>query len=321
MRFESWYFLLLIPVVISLMFYQKHQHSIKYSNVQMLKKSGMGKTIKHKIGDVLITIALCSFVIALARPQVPNAIMPIQGQGIDIVTVLDVSGSMQSVDFEPNRLEVARETIQNFISARYEDRIGLVIFAGTAYTRIPLTLDHEVVQQSLSEVNTDSVSEEGTAIGMAISVGVNRLKKSEAASKVMILVTDGDNNAGAINPETASLLASELDIKIYTIGVGSDQTIMPYSYFGRTQYKTVESSLDEALLQGIADTTGGQYFRADEARALEGIFDEINQLEQTDFDRDKFQLYDEWAFLFIRMGLVFLLLGFFFKRYYFVQVP
>ncbi len=284
----------------------------------------MTRTIKHRIGDVLLTIGLCVLIVAMARPpQLPSNIMPMKGEGIDIAMVLDVSGSMESVDFEPNRLEVARKTIKDFIDGRYDDRIGFIVFAGTAYTRIPLTLDHEVVRQSLLEVGTESVSEEGTAIGMAISVGVNRLKKSQAESKIMILVTDGDNNAGgAINPETASDLARELDIKIYTIGVGTDETILPYNYFGQIRYQTVDSGLNEPLLKSIAETTDGRYYRAtDGGESLDEIFKEIDDLERTDFDREEFRLYDELAFDLIKIGLGVLLLGFFFKRYYYIQIP
>lgn len=321
MHFNNWYFLLLMPLALYLIFRKKQQETLKYSNINILKKAGMVKTIKHRLGDIFIAMAICAFIVALARPQIPTSMLPVQGKGIDIVMVLDVSGSMESVDFEPNRLEVARATIKDFVSERFEDRIGLVVFAGTAYTRIPLTLDHEVVQESLSEISTSSVSEEGTAIGMAISVGVNRLKKSEAQSKIMILVTDGDNNAGAINPETASQLANELGIKVYAIGVGTDETIYPVTYFGQTKYQRVASGLNEPLLQSIADTTGGQYYRALDEKALEGIFEEIDDLERTEFDRDRFQLYDEWAFGFIKAGLLFLLVGMILKRYVYIQIP
>lgn len=321
MRFANWYLLLLIPPAMAVLFLKQNRDAVHFSNVNILKKSGMGKTFKHRIGDVITALAMVCFIIALARPQLPAEVSPVRGEGIDIVMVLDVSGSMASIDFEPNRLEVARATTSDFIDGRYDDRIGLVIFGGTAYTRMPLTLDHEVVQQSLAQVNTDSVSEEGTAIGMAVSVAVNRLKKSESDSKVMILVTDGDNNAGAINPETASRLAADLGIRIYTVGVGSDETIIPYTYFGRTQYQTYETGLNEALLTYIADTTGGQYFRAEDENSLASIFEEINGLERTEFERDAFRLYDEWAFGFIVAGLLLFLFGIFFKRYYYIQIP
>lgn len=321
MRFEAPYYLLLIPLVLLPFLIRRHKTALDYSNVNHLKKAGLKKTYGHIYGKILIAISLCLFVIALARPQLPADLLPDTSKGIDIAMVLDVSGSMESVDFTPNRLEVARDTIESFVKERYDDRIGFIIFGGSSYTRVPLTMDHDVILSSLEEVTTDSVSEEGTAIGMAVSVGINRLKKSDGKSKIMILVTDGDNNAGAINPDTASQLAKELGIKIYTIGVGTDQTIMPYDYFGTTQYQTMDSGLDETLLINIADVTGGQYFRATDASSLQAIFDVIDQLEKTDMDRDTFMTYDEWAFAFIKLGLIFLVVGLGLDRYMYLQIP
>ncbi len=320
MRFSQWYFLVfIIPVI--LLFLLSGKQSLPFSNVGLLKQTGRASIIKHRIGRWFIAAAMCSFIIAMARPQIPTDVLPAQGQGIDIMMILDVSGSMESVDFKPNRLEVARETIDNFIDKRFEDRIGLVIFAGTAYTRVPLTLDHDVVKASLQDVSTASVGEDGTAIGMAISVGINRLKKSQANSKVMILVTDGDNNAGAISPDTAAQLASEEGIKVYSIGVGTDQTIMPVDFMGQTRYQTMDSGLNEPLLQSIADSTGGQYFRAADEEKLTATFEDIDQLEKTDFDQDEFMLYDELAFVFIKLGLLLMLIGIFLDRYLFIRIP
>lgn len=320
MRFSQWYFLLLIPVILFLMT-ERTKDAMPFSNVGLLKRAGLKKTMKHKIGRWLIVAALCLFAVALARPQIPASMLPNKGEGIDIVTVLDVSESMQSVDFKPNRLEVARSTIEDFIGKRFDDRIGFVVFAGTAYTRVPLTLDHDVVLQSLQDVQTESVSEQGTAIGMAVSVGINRLKKSDAETKIMILVTDGDNNAGTIDPETASRLAADLGLKIYVIGVGTDKTIYPVQFMGQTTYQTTDSGLNEPLLKNIAETTHGQYYRAMDEQGLEQIFEDIDQLEKTDFDRDTFQTYDEWAFFFIKLGLILLLIGIALDRYVYVQIP
>jgi len=281
----------------------------------------MKKTIKHKIGKFVTTAGLILLIVALARPQLMESNAPIQESGIDVAVVLDVSGSMQSVDFEPSRLAVALDTIDNFIKERPQDRISFVIFAGTAYTRIPLTLDHNIIRESLKEVSTDSVNEDGTAIGMAISVGLNRLKKSDASSKIILLVTDGDNNAGAISPEAATDLAKDLGIKIYTIGVGSDKTIIPAKILGRTTYQQVEGGLNEELLKYIADATGGQYYRARDPKALNAVFENINQLEKTEFDQDYFKQYTELAFFFIKMGLLLLIAGIFLDRCYYVQIP
>lgn len=320
-RLVSWYFLILIPFIIAIFFIKRKKSTLKFSSVQLLKNSGMKKTIKHKIGRYLIMISLILMDIALARPQLPIKAAPIQQKGIDIALVLDISGSMQSVDFTPNRLEVARDTMADFIKERPDDRLSLIIFAGTAYTRVPLTLDHDVLQESLQKVTSDSVNEDGTAIGMALSVGLNRLKKSDAPSKVMILVTDGDNNAGAINPTTAADMAKELGIKIYAIGVGTDQTILPVQVFGQTQYQQVQGGLNEDLLKTITDSTGGQYYRARDPKALTGIFDKINDLEKTDFTQQNYRQYTELGFPLIEGALLFLLAGIFFDRYLYVRIP
>lgn len=320
-RLASWYFLIFIPVILYLFLRKSKKSTLKFSSVKLLKNSGMKKTIKHKIGRYLILLSLILMVVALARPQLPMKAAPVKQEGIDIALILDVSGSMQSVDFEPSRLEVARDTMENFFKERPEDRLSFVIFAGTAYTRVPLTLDHDVLSESLQKVSSESVKEDGTAIGMALSVGINRLKKSDAPSKIMILLTDGDNNAGSINPNTAAEMAKELGIKVYTIGVGTDKTIIPVEVFGQTQYQQVEGGLNEELLKSIADTTGGQYYRAKDPKALSNIFTDINSLVKTEFTQENYKQHSELAFLFIKAALVTLLAGIFFDRYFYVKIP
>ena len=320
-RFANWWFLLLIPVVIYLFLAVKKKRGLQFSSVKLLQSAGNRKTIKHKIGKILILCSMILLITALARPQTTIRTNLIQQQGIDIAMLLDVSGSMQAVDFEPNRLEVARETIDDFIAGRTGDRVSLIIFAGTAHTRIPLTLDHNIVRESLKGVTTESVYQDGTAIGMAVSVGLNRLEKSDAASRIMILVTDGDNNAGTIDPVTASNLARELGIRIYTIGIGSDTLILPVDVFGQTQYQQYQGGFNEDLLKQIAVTTGGQYFRAMDSKAMAKIFDTIDELEKTEFDDDNFKEYNELAFLLVALALVLLTAGIILDRYYFLQIP
>ena len=320
-RFANWWFLLLIPVVIYLFLAVKKKRGLQFSSVKLLQSAGNRKTIKHKIGKILILCGMILLITALARPQTTIRTNLIKQQGIDIAMLLDVSGSMQSVDFEPNRLEVARETIDDFIAGRTGDRVSLIIFAGTAHTRIPLTLDHNIVRESLKGVTTESVYQDGTAIGMAVSVGLNRLEKSDAASRIMILVTDGDNNAGTIDPVTASNLARELGIRIYTIGIGSDMLILPVDVFGQTQYQQYQGGFNEDLLKQIAETTGGQYFRAMDSKAMAKIFDTIDELEKTEFDDDNFKEYNELAFLLIALALMLLTAGIILDRYYFLQIP
>jgi len=320
-RFAHWWFLLFIPVIIYLFIFVKKNRGLKFSSVKLLRKAGGGKTVKHIIGKIFVLLGVILLIAALARPQTAVKTDFIERQGIDIAVLLDVSGSMQSVDFEPNRLEVARETIDNFISRRTNDRISLIVFAGTAYTRVPLTLDHNIVRESLSGVTLASVGEDGTAIGMAVSVGLNRLKKSDAPSRIMILITDGDNNAGAIDPVTASNLAKDLGIRIYTIGVGTDTLILPVQGFWGTQYQQYPGGFDEALLEQIAETTGGQYFKAVDPQALSKIFDTIDSLEKTGFSDDNFKEYNELAFYFIPAALVLLFIGIVLDKFYFVQIP
>ena len=320
-RFASWWFLFLIPAAIYLFWFAGKRRGLKFSSVKLFRRAG-AKTVKHKIGKILVLSGIILLLTALARPQTTVRTDIVNRRGIDIAILFDVSGSMQSVDFEPNRLEAARKTINDFVSERLGDRISLVVFAGEAFTRIPLTLDHNVVRESLDAVTFDSVNRDGTAIGMAISVGLNRLKKSDAASRVMILLTDGDNNAGAIDPTTAAELAAEMGIRIYTIGVGTDKMLLPtQDMFGRTQIVQYEGGFDEKLLNFIADTTGGMYFRAKDPRALSQIFDTINALEKTEFEDENFTEYNELAFPLIQAALVLLLAGIFIDRFYFVQIP
>jgi len=321
MRFANWPYLLLIPVLLYLFSGKRKKAALGFSNISVIRAAGLKETIKGKIGRYIILAGLILFCLALARPQLLDQSLSLKREGIDIALVLDVSGSMRSVDFEPSRLEAARETMDKFIRERSQDRISLVIFAGTAYTRIPLTLDHNILRASLQEVDVTSVNQDGTAIGMGISVALNRLKKSEAESKVVVLVTDGVNNAGSIDPLTAARLASEMGVRIYTIGVGTDETIMPVYIMGQKRYQRYAGGLDEELLREIAETTGGKYYRARDPKALDNIFKEINRLEKTSFERDNFQQYRELAYPLILAGLFLILIGLFLDRYYYIRIP
>ncbi|MFW5972155.1 MAG: vWA domain-containing protein [Bacillota bacterium] len=320
-RFADWYFLLFIPLIIYLFFRKKKKDTLKFSSIKILKHGALKKTYKHIIGRALVVLAIILLITALARPQTSEEVGPIKQPGIDISVVLDVSGTMRSVDFEPNRLEVAKKTIEDFVTQRPGDRISLIIFAGTAYTKVPLTLDHNIVRELLQDVSVDSVNKDGTAIGMGISVGLNRLKKSDSSSKVMILVTDGDNNAGSINPDTASNLAKEMGVRIYTVGVGTDRTIIPVQVMGQTDYQRVRGGLNEELLKKISDITDGQYYRAEDSEALSQIFANINELEKTEFEQENFRQYNELAFLLMKIALIILLIGVFLDKYYYIQIP
>jgi len=324
-RFANWQFLVLIPILILYLlwvFKKKRKQGLKFSSVKLLHNADNKKIIKHLIGKFLVLLAIILSITAMARPQTTMGTDYLQKLGIDIAMILDISGSMQSVDFNPNRLEAARKTVDEFIAQRSSDRISLIVFAGAAYTRIPLTLDHNIVRESLAQVTTESINTDGTAIGMAISVGLNRLKKSDGLSRVIILLTDGDNNAGEIDPVTASKLAQELGIRIYAIGVGSDVSIFPVrDMFGQTHLRRVPGGFNEELLKQISDNTGGQYFRANDPEALSQIFETINKLEKTEFIDDNFREYNELAFLLIKVALFALMAGIFIDKYYFVQIP
>jgi len=314
-------FLIFIPLIIIAFFIKRKKSALKFSSVKLLKTHNIKNSFRHKIGKCLVALSSVLLVLALARPQLPQKDVPIIREGIDIAVILDVSMSMLSVDFEPNRLEVARKTIQDFIENRPTDRIALIIFAGTAYTRVPLTLDHDILRESLKQVKTESVNTDGTAIGMAVSVGVNRLKKSDSPSKIIILVTDGDNNAGTINPDTASELAKEMGIKIYTIGVGTDKTIIPTDFFGMTRYQQYEGGLNEELLKRIAETTHGQYYRVKDPKAMSQVFADIDKLEKAKFDEDNFKQYTELGFILIAIALILLVPGIFLDRYHYIRIP
>lgn len=254
---------------------------------------------------ILRTLAMIFFIIALARPQRSFTDQEINTEGIDIVIALDVSGSMLARDFKPDRLEAAKKTAADFIEGRPNDRMGLVVFAGESFTQCPLTIDHKVVLEFLGEIKNGLI-EDGTAIGMGLATSVNRLKDSDAKSKVVVLLTDGVNNSGFIDPLTATEAATQFGVRVYTIGVGR-RGMAPYpvqTQFG-ISYQNMKVEIDEDLLQEIADLTGGQYFRATNNEALENIYQKIDDLEKskiqvTVLTRETEEFY---IFLFIGLGL------------------
>jgi Ca-activated chloride channel family protein len=252
--------------------------------------------------------ALVIFILALARPQILNTYQVEEQKGMDILLTLDISGSMASIDFKPkNRLEVAREVIAAFIEKRKTDRLGLVIFAATSYTKCPLTIDYDMLKLYLQDTDIGEL-EDGTALGMALATSVNRIQHSGAKTKIIILLTDGVNNRGEIDPRDAAKMARDFNVKVYTIGVGT-RGEAPYPVidsYGRQQYVLVNVEIDEALLQEIAKTTGGLYFRATDPDSLRNIFNEIDRWEKT---KIKVKNYYETTELFpylIALGLLIL---------------
>lgn len=238
-------------------------------------------------------LALSAIIIGLARPQSRMSWQDIKTEGIDIVLAFDISGSMLARDFEPNRLGAAKEVASEFVMARPNDRIGLVIYSGESFTQSPLTTDHEKLVNLLQEVKNGMI-EDGTAIGMGLATAVNRLKESDAKSRVVILLTDGQNTSGSIPPITAAEIASTFGVKVYTIGVGTKgQAPMPVQYFGQIRYEMRPVDIDEETLTKIADLTGGKYFRATNNESLESIYAEIDQLEKTVIEEQQFEKKNE----------------------------
>jgi Ca-activated chloride channel family protein len=253
---------------------------------------------------------LLLLVLALARPQSGARIENVSTLGVDIVVALDISGSMRAEDFQPdNRLGVAVRTVERFVEGRPTDRIGLVVFAALATTRCPLTQDHQMLRQFLDEVDFAPREQDGTALGMGLATAVNRLRESTARSKVVVLVTDGVNNTGQIGPKAAAEAARALEIKVYPIGVGSEgEAPVPVDTPWGVQYRRVRVELDEELLEEIAESSGGQYFRATDAESLESVFDTIDSMEKTRIESRVRVLYSELFALVLIPALLLLLL-------------
>lgn len=320
-RFQFLWAFLMLPFIILFFLALKNRGNIKFSNVEIVKRSGKVKTIKHKIGKWVIFLGIISLVTALARPQIVDVKENSQKMGIDIVVALDVSGSMKSVDIKPDRLEVAKEMTIEFIEKRVNDRIGFVIFSGTAFTKTPLTTDYNIIKNMIQQIEAGDVTKDGTAIGMGLAVSANRLKTSNAKSKVIVLLTDGDNNAGTVTPETAAEVTRQLGIKVYTIGIGTNETIIPRETIFGVRYERVEGGLNEPLLQNIASLTGGEYFRAQSGESLKSIFDTIDRLEKTKIDINNIYNYTELYHFWVILGLILILLGLVLEELIFIRVP
>lgn len=314
---EFFWLFLLLPAAILWHIWKRKQLSatLKISSVKGFKaqKSLVAK-LKHYL-FVLRLLALSSLIIALARPRkVDISSQTKSTKGIDIVMAMDVSGSMLAKDLKPNRMEALKKVATRFVEGRPNDRIGIVVYAAEAYTKTPVTSDKAVVQEALRGIKYDNVIQDGTGIGMGLTTAVNRLKDSKAKSKVIILLTDGVNNAGFIEPETASQIAKEYGIKVYTIGIGTNGNAMfPYAYApnGGFLFKMMPVEIDVNLLQAIARNTGGKYYRANSNDKLESIYNEINKLETTEIQELKFYDYEEKyrLFVWIALGLVLIEFG------------
>ena len=300
----------LLPLVLAwhLFTWKKNQATLKMPGLSEFegKSSFLSQMVPFLIVFRLLALAL--IILAIARPQTVDVSTRTKtNKGIDIVMAIDVSSSMLAQDLKPDRLSALKQVATAFVDDRMSDRIGLVVYAGESYTKTPITSDHSIVKNALREINYQGLIEDGTAIGMGLATAVNRLKDSKAKSKVIILLTDGVNNSGFIDPKIATELAVEFGIKTYTIGLGSNGmarapvAILPNGNF---QYDMTKVEIDEALLKEIAQATGGNYFRATDNRKLEEIYDEINKLEKTEIEEFKYYNYEEKYRFLVILALV-----------------
>ncbi|MGE5682462.1 MAG: vWA domain-containing protein [Bacillota bacterium] len=296
--------------------------AIRYSSLGIFK--GFAPTLKERLRHLPIGLrlfALGFFIIALARPQSYTSGENIYTQGIDIAMVLDISGSMLAEDFKPNRIGAAKHVIDDFIQGRTSDRIGLVIFSYESFTQCPLTIDYQVLRGLLKEVKSGMI-QDGTAIGTALANGVNRLKDSKSTSKVIILLTDGVNNAGEIDPLTAAQIAKSFGIRVYTIGVGTiGEAPYPFQTPFGIRYQNMPVEIDEGLLRKIAGMTNGRYFRATNNKKLEDIYQEIDRLEKTKIEVTSYRNAKELFYPWLGVGLIILLLELWLSRTVFKKIP
>lgn len=318
MRFmhpELLWLLLILPVFAFYWGKRGTAPSMVYSTTTLLGQlSSVRKTSRGKIGMLMRLLCLALLVTALTRPQIGGSKTEVEASGIDILLAVDVSGSMEAMDFtlngkRTNRLEVVKNVVGKFIEERPNDRIGLIAFGGRPYMVCPLTLDHDWLNRRLESLSIGMI-EDGTAIGSAIGSGVNRLRDQESKSKIVILLTDGINNAGKIPPLAAAEAAKSFDIKVYTIGAGTRGVaqVPVTDRFGRKRLRKAKVDIDERTLTQVADTTGARYFRATDTESLEQVYEEINAMETTTRTIKKFENYRE-LFPFL-VGLSLLLIGF-----------
>lgn len=302
---QFFWLLLVLPVAMLWYFFKRREQtaSLKISSIKGFPKGSILPKLKPAL-FVMRLLALAAIIVAMARPQTEDISTRTKTtKGIDIVMAIDVSSSMLAKDLKPYRLAALKKVAADFINERPNDRIGLVAYAGESYTKTPITSDKSIVLRAMDEITYGQLND-GTAIGMGLATSVNRLKESKALSKVIILLTDGVNNSGFIEPQTAADLAVEFGIKTYTIGIGTNgnaMTPIAYNADGSFRYGMREVEIDESLLKSIAETTGGQYFRATDNKKLEAIYEEINKLEKTEVEEFKYYKYEEkfrpWVYL------------------------
>ncbi len=323
---ELLWLLLLIPAIVAWYIWKNKTYTaeLKVSTISGFEGIKMSpKQYFRHAGIVLRVIAIALLIVVLARPQSRSSYKDVKTEGIDIVMCLDISGSMLSKDFKPNRIEAAKEVAQDFIDSRPNDRIGLVIFSGESFTQCPLTTDHAVIKNLFSGIHTGMVAD-GTAIGNGLATAVSRVKDSKAKSKVVILLTDGVNNQGAVAPLTAAEIAKTFGVRVYTVGVGTmGKALAPIAMYpdGSYQYGYVDVQIDEKTLGEIADMTGGKYFRATDNDKLKNIYKEIDRLEKTIFEEKNFTNKAEHFLPFAIGAAILLLVEFLFRNVLLKSIP
>ena len=296
---EFFWLLLLIPAAGAWLYLKRNQQTatLKISSTAGFTGSKSFFVKVYPFLGALRLLALTTLIVAMARPRTVDVSNKTKTtKGIDIVMAIDVSGSMLAKDLKPNRMEALKKVASSFVDERPNDRIGLVVYASEAYTKTPVTSDKAIIQQAIESIKYDNVLQDGTGIGMGLATAVNRLKDSKAKSKVIILLTDGVNNAGFIEPETASDIAKQYGIKVYTVGIGTNgMAEFPYAIApnGQFLFRMMQVEIDEQLMKNIARKTDGKYFRATSNSKLEAIYEAINKLETTEIEELKFYDYDE----------------------------
>ncbi len=310
--------LLILPLLIlwHVLQFWKNKPVIGFSQTAWLTSAGNSKTWLIHFAFALRLLAISAMIVGLARPQSSTKLQSITTEGIDIIMAMDISSSMLARDFEPNRLDAAKEVATEFIKGRPNDRIGLVVYSGESFTQCPLTTDHDKLINLLAELKNGMITD-GTAIGMGLATAVNRLKESTAKSKVVILLTDGENNSGNIPPLTAAEIATTFGVRVYTIGVGTiGEAPMPYQdVIGRIRYQNVPVTIDEKTLTEIANLTDGEYFRATDNQKLKDIYQKIDSLEKTIIEETQFEKKSEEFLPLALLALGLLMLEFLIKRF------
>ncbi len=319
-------FFILFAIIPFLIFWKftkgkKQSATMAVSTIKGLAKSGSWKNSFYNIPFVLRILALSCIIIALARPQTRFDEQRSEGEGVDIILSIDVSGSMTAQDFTPNRMEAAKKVAEDFVDHRSTDRIGIVIFSGESFTQCPLTTDHYVLKSQIEQIR-NGLLEDGTAIGSGLATSVDRLRSSKAKSKVVILLTDGINNGGLIDPATAKEIAKTFKVKVYTIGVGSDgYAATPVNTPMGIVMQNEKVAIDEKLLKNIADETGGKYFRATDNKSLNSIYNEIDNLEKSKVEITTFHRSTERFYPFAFAAMAFLLLEILLRYTLFKKFP